>query len=126
MIDLGGKIASTFYRYESPHFSMYVRTYGRRGAVIRHRNADDCQEEEVEEDGPASPLPLPSSGSIHCSGLVCVSGASSNQNRLPLSVHTRPFKSLVQSLEFTKAAMSKRKAPQESPNEGITDFLVGT
>lgn len=22
--------------------------------------------------------------------------------------------------------MSKRKAPQESPNEGITDFLVGT
>lgn len=52
--------------------------------------------------------------------------ASSYWYRLTPSLHTRPFDFLVQSLVLTKAAMSKRKAPQESPNEGITDFLVGT
>lgn len=52
--------------------------------------------------------------------------ASSYWNRRTSSLHTRLFNFLVQSLVFAKAAMSKRKAPQESPNEGITDFLVGT
>lgn len=40
-------------------YSWLMAIYRRRGAVIRHRNTDDCQEEEVEEEAPAPSAPFP-------------------------------------------------------------------